>query len=189
PGLVRQPHGPVVQVVDDLTGVAARHLLGVGAPLLELGGCAGDRGALYVVVPEFDHRLVGAQVAVLLRLDTYPAVEGPAAVGEVESGGMRAIRLHPGGSLRDDDIAEYQRVRAAVDLGGGRVQVDRLLAGLQRRWRRRRRGRGAGEPRGQQQHQLRAGTSHARPILTARDVPSTWRSAPVRPADVPTRAA
>src|SRR4029077_9227256 len=173
PGLVRQPHGSVVQVIDDLIGATARHLVGVGALLLELGGFAGDGGARNAVVPEFDRRLVRAQVAVLLRIDPYLAFERPAAVGEVQSGGVRVIRLHPGGSLRYDDIAEYQRVRAAVDLGRGRLQVDRWLAGLQRGRGRRRRGRAAGERYGQEQLQLTAGTSHARPILTARDAPSS----------------
>ncbi|TLY97037.1 MAG: hypothetical protein E6K38_05705 [Gammaproteobacteria bacterium] len=98
------------------------------------------------------------------------------------------LGLYARASLRYDDVAEHQRVGAVVDLGRGRIEVDRLVGGRRRRWRRLRGGRRlrrrrrlrrlrrsgrAGEHRGQQQ--LRAGTSHARTILTARDAPSSSR--------------
>src|SRR5439155_26969601 len=78
-------------------------------------------------------RSVGAQSAVLLAVDAHLALEGPAAVGEVQSRGARMLGLYARASLRYDDVAEHQRVGAVVDLGRGRIEVDRLVGGRRRR--------------------------------------------------------
>src|SRR2546428_438735 len=134
--------------------------------------------------------------SVLLAVDAHLALEGPAAVGEVQSRGARMLGLHARASLRYDDVAEHQRVGAVVDLGRGRIEVDRLVGGRRRRRRRlrggprlRRRGRPgrAGVDRGPTPPW--GGTRPAPTILTARDAPSTAREAPTRAPPPPPRPA
>ena len=97
---------------------------------------------------ELHHGLVGAQAAALLGLDAHVAVEGPAAVVEIEAGGVGVVGLHARVALGDHHLPEIHGVGLVVDLRGSRIERDRLLAGAEARgqWRRERARAGARPP-------------------------------------------
>jgi len=105
--------------------VTACHAHRVRALLLEHRRIADDGRARDAVASNFHGGLIRLQAAARRRVDPNVALKSPAAVRALrarggrlaETGGVRAVRAHPGVALRQHDVLEVDGAGLVVHVG------------------------------------------------------------------------